>query len=169
MHLTSHQRVIRAVVAGVLMVGMVMSSSAPASAAPPISVDFTVFEPLSSEGGPTVGVVVDSDDFLNCLNGSVVTSMTTVTQTGPLTKFQGSKIVDCGGNNTLSLTFRAKASPCSSTDSGTWKITGGTGGFAGAKGHGGLVGTYKLDDGLGTSCDNSGIADRYTGKIKLAS
>ncbi len=49
-----------------------------------------------------------------------------------------------------------------------WKLIDGTGIFAGAKGHGRIVGTYTHGDGTGTFCDNDGIVDHYTGKIKLA-
>lgn len=167
MSLTAHQRFSRAVVAAGLMVGMVAAEVAPASAAPPTSVDFTVNESLPV-GSPGDLVISDID---GCPAGvdSVVTSATTQTDTGPLTTFRGTKIVDCGEGDSFSLTFRATSSACSSTDSGTWKLTGGTGIFAGAKGHGSLIGTYTLLDGAGTFCDNDGINDRYTGKIKLAS
>lgn len=167
MYFAAHQRFIRAVVAGLLMVGMISVGAAPASAAPPTSVDFTVNEslPLGSDGD------LVSRNNLDCpiSVGSVDTLTVTVTETGPLTHFRGTKVVDCGGSDSFTLTFRATSSACSSTDSGRWKVIGGTGIFAGAKGHGSLVGTYTLGEGPGTFCDNDGIDDHYTGKIKLAS
>ena len=91
-----------------------------------------------------------------------------MTTTGPLTNFSGTKVFDCGAGNSFTLKYRATTSDCRSTDSGNWKLIGGTGIFADAKGHGRLVGTHTLGDGTGTFCDNDGIDDHYTGKIKLA-
>ena len=57
---------------------------------------------------------------------------------------------------------------CSTTDSGNWKVVGGTGIFSSAKGNGSLVGTYFTNDGRPPSaCDNDGINDRYVGRLKL--
>lgn len=165
MHLTHGHRFGRALVVGSILVGMVALAT-PAWAAPPIAVDFTVSEALPVGAA---GDLIDSD-VPGCAPalGSVATTSATRTDTGPLTRFEGTKVIDCGGGNSFTLTFRATASGCSSTDSGIWKLVGGTGIFLGAKGHGSLVGTYTLGGGPGTFCDNDGIDDHYTGKIKLA-
>jgi len=153
----------KALLAGALVVGTASVGST-ASAAPPTAVDFTVSEtlPLAAPG------VMIASDVPGCPNATVATSPTSATTSGPVTRFTGTKDFDCGGGNSFTLTYRASVRGCATTDSGRWKITGGTGVFAGAKGSGALVGTYwTTGGGPGDACVNDGIDDRYTGKIKL--
>lgn len=166
MRFRTTQRFLRALVVAATAVGTMAAGAAPATAAPPTAVDFTVDEslPLGTPGD------LISSDVPGCAAGAATVATPTATRTdsGPIAQFQGTKIFDCGGGNTFTLTFRVASSECSETDSGTWKLVGGTGVFAGAKGHGSLVGTYTLGAGIGTFCDNDGILDHYTGKLKLA-
>ncbi len=164
MRFTTKQRLIRAFVASTIMFGII-SVAAPTSAAPPVSVDFTVHEtlPLASPGDLLISNIPNCPAAL----GSVISSPVTVTTTGPRTHFSGTKVFDCGNGNSFTLEYRASTSECRSTDRGKWKLIDGSGIFAGAKGHGRIVGTYTLGDGTGTFCDNDGIDDHYTGRIKL--
>lgn len=149
----------------VAVVGGSILVAGPASAESPEAVDFTVSE--TKAGGP--GTLIESDIEGCSTLATVETLDPSVTTTGAVITFAGTKIVDCGEGNTFTLTFRARVTGCSSTDFGTWRLVDGTGSFAGAKGQGQLLGTYTYEDGPGTQCENDGIDDRYTGKIKLAS
>lgn len=158
-------KILWTIVAGALLAAVVaIAAPASASASPPIAVDFTVHEALPIDG--TRGVMMISD-VAGCGIGSTVDSTGTATFAGPVTIFEGTKVFNCDGDDTFTLTYRARVRGCSATDSGTWKIVDGTGLFAGAKGHGRLVGSYTFEGGTGDACTNDGIDDRYTGKIKL--
>lgn len=135
---------------------------APAVAAAPASVDFTVRETLpASPTNELIGTIP------GCASPTVTTVDASLSQAGPFTVFQGTKVFDCGDEDTFSLTYRAAAFACSSHDWGTWRVVGGTGSFDGVRGSGLLVGTYRLGDGPGTFCEADGIDDRYIGRIKL--
>jgi hypothetical protein len=156
-------RILRALAAAAILTGAVAMTS-PVSAAPPTAVDFTVRESLPAG---TPGVMISSD-IAGCATATVATIDASRVDKGPITTFRGTKVIDCGGGDTFSLTFRARVRGCSPTDHGTWKVIAGTGAFSGAKGHGQLVGSYRYDGGAGTSCLTDGIDDHYTGRLKLA-
>jgi hypothetical protein len=138
--------------------GAMVLSGQPTVAAQ-VSVDFTVREILGTQGKIIQG------NLEGCAGATVWTVNPGKSQNGPITTFNGSKKIDCGGGNTLTLIFRAKTSECLPTDEGAWKVASGTGLFASAEGQGKLVGTYFLGDGPGTFCNMDGIDDRYTGKL----
>lgn len=137
----------------------------PASAAPPTRVDFTVSETLPIG---TPGVVTDSN-VPGCASGTVTTSDLEITERRSRTTFRGTKLVDCGGGDTFTMSFRATGVECRDTIRGRWRIVDGTGTFEDARGSGRLVGSYVGADGTpGDFCDNVGVDDRYTGRIRLA-
>lgn len=166
MGFTRNGKTKRAFVAAAVALGT-LATATPAAAAPPIAVDFTVSESLPV-GTPGDLIISDVPGCAAPAPASVTTLTAARTDSGPVVRFTGTKVFDCGGGNTFTLSFRAATSACEPTDSGTWKLINGTGSFEGAKGHGKLVGTYTLGGGPGTLCTNDGIDDRYTGRIKLA-
>ncbi len=138
----------------------------PASAAPPHGVDFTVSETLPIG---TPGVVTDSD-VPGGESGTVTTTEVDTIERGGRTVFVGTKIVDCGEGDTFTITFRAAGAECTATNSGRWTLVDGSGAFEDARGRGRLVGSYVAADGTpGDFCENAGVDDRYTGRIRLAS
>jgi hypothetical protein len=137
-----------------------MVLSAQPSLAAQVSVDFTVHEIPGTQGKIIQG------NLEGCAGGTVSTLNPGMTQNGPNATFNGTKLIDCGAGNTLTLIFRAKTSECLPTDEGAWKVASGTGLFASAEGQGKLVGTYFLGNGPGTYCNKDGIDDHYTGKLK---
>lgn len=157
-------RIFRALVAMAIVCG-VLSVASPASAAPPSAVDFTVSETLPIG---TPGTLIASD-IPGCASASVSTADVSVTETRRLTIFRGTKMLDCGAGDTLSLRFVAVVRGCSSTNFGVWRVTGGTGSFDDARGGGTLRGAYQFEGGPGTACENDGVDDRYTGRLRLAS
>lgn len=150
-------------VAGMLLAVGLVGTGAPAQAAPPTSVDFTVEEAL-----PVVTPGTFSGaDIPGCPSGTVDTTSATATPLGSKTRFSGTKVIDCGASGTITIEFRATSAPCWSEAVGRWKIVSGTGSYASAKGGGALIGSYTLGAGAGDFCTNDGIDDRYIGKIKL--
>lgn len=140
-----------------------VATPTPAEAAATVTrVDVTVAESLAV----TTGTVISDGglDGLGCFDADVETSDLTVIERRDRTTFVGTKSIQCD-EGTLTLAFRASVRGCSTTDRGVWRVTGGTGDFADARGGGRLVGTYT--GGAGTSCDNTGIDDNYTGIIVL--
>ena len=120
---------------------MLITAFAPAAnAAPPTSVDFTIQEvlPLSTPG-TLVGGSIPS-----CATPSVATPSAdlVVTTNGNTTRFAGTKIFTCASGDTFTVSFSARVKDCSMTDSGTWRLTAGTGAFVDASGSGQLMGTY---------------------------
>lgn len=152
---------LRALIIGVTALSMATSSQ-PAVAASQVAVDFTVHETLSVTTGSMI-----SSDIPGCATATVATIGPTVSTSGKYTSFTGTKVINCGSGNTINVRFRARTLRCEATDMGTWKVTRGTGTFAGAKGQGELVGAYTLGRGAGTFCEYDGINDHYTGKMKL--
>ena len=139
----------------------------PAVAAPQVSVDFTVQEKLGSAPGTVAPGKLKSSDISGCLSGTVATIGAKASVDGDSSIFTGTKVITCGSGDTLTLTYRARTSRCAAADSGTWKVTGGTGIFATAKGQGQLTGRFRLGTGAGTFCKSDGIDDHYTGKLQL--
>ena len=138
----------------------------PAAAAPPDLVDFTVREALPIG---TPGVVTDSN-VPGCDSGTVTTTAVDAIERNRRTTFVGTKIVDCGEGDTFTVAFRATGVECAATNSGRWTLVAGTGAFEDATGRGQLVGSYVAADGTpGNFCDNAGVDDQYTGRIRLAS
>ncbi len=124
-------------------------------------VDVTVAESLPLSGP---GEVIDDSglEAFGCLGADVDTTDVSSSTSGPITRFSGTKEFDCA-NGTLTITFRAAVVGCAANDVGSWRVVGGTDHFAGARGGGLLVGTYT--GGAGTSCDSTGIDDRYLGVV----
>jgi hypothetical protein len=125
-----------------------------------------------ADAGTTVSFIVDvpfggsetiiASSIPGCPSGTVTTTGE-VTFRGPIGRFFGTKVFDCGASGTFTLEYRASAFACSPTDSGTWKIRGGTGIYAGMSGVGHLTGTFYG----GEPCAPAGIVDAYTGTIRL--
>ena len=112
----------------------------------------------------------DSGSIPNCFEPTVATPVVSGSETANAFFFSGEKVFTCTGadaGNSFTISFDARARKCATTDSGSWQLIGGTGDFAGATGKGRLVGTYFGGD--GTACNNDGIFDRWTGKIRFAS
>ena len=144
------------------LVTMVVALAPPAGAAAPTRVDFTIAEalPVSTPGTLIAGSVP------NCTVTTVDTPTATATTVGSVTVFEGTKQVNCDEGHHFTMSFSARVAGCASFDTGTWRLEGGTGPFAGATGSGRLIGTYVGGD--GTACDSTGINDRYTGKIRFS-
>lgn len=153
----------RRALAALTMITGTLALAQPASAAPPVAVDFTVSEtlPLGTPGTLT------SSDIPGCPAATVTTFPELATTAGPVSRFVGTKVFDCGGGDTFTLRYDARVIGCAPTDDGRWNLLDGTGAFAGASGRGSLVGTYTLGDGPGDACSNDGIDDRYTGRIQF--
>lgn len=126
-------------------------------------VDFTVHETL-----PTVtqGKIVKGG-LDGCPSPVIRTTYGGGSQSHGAQVFNGSKKVDCGDGNTLTLAFRVSVSDCDRSNSGVWQVIRGTGIFAKAKGGGKLVGTYMLGKRRGDFCKADGLLDRYTGQLGL--
>jgi hypothetical protein len=145
--------------AGALACGAAISLSVVAEEAK--RVDFTVRETL-----PTVtqGKIVKGA-LDGCPSPVIRTTHGGSSQSHGAQVFNGSKKVDCGAGNTLTLAFRVSVSDCDGTNSGVWEVKRGTGIFAKAKGGGKLVGTYTLGNGRGSFCEADGLLDHYTGRL----
>ncbi len=129
----------------------------PTEAATTTWVDVTVEETLAV----TTGTVI-ADTGLGCAGGTVTTGPVTERTRGEVTRFSGTKEFDCGGGDTLSISFRVRVRGCADRAVGGWRVTGGTGSFEDARGGGFLVGTYTGGD----ACTATGIDDRYRGVIR---
>ena len=152
----------RVIAVGTAVAATVLGAAAlPADAATANRIDLTVAESLPI-GSPGSMIVDTGLEAFGCLGASVDTPTSSVSVSGPVSTFVGTKSFNCTGG-TLELSFRASTRDCSTTDRGTWRVTGGTGDFAGAHGGGRLIGTYT--GGAGTNCDNTGIDDRYIGVV----
>ncbi len=138
----------------------------PTEAATTTRIDVTVAEPLPPVTDPTdpgfpSGSIV-SDTGLNCVPGTVATTSVSSSTRGQVTRFSGTKEFDCGADGTLSISFRARVRGCAASNFGVWRVVGGTGSFADARGAGILVGTYTGGD----ACTATGVDDRYRGVIR---
>ena len=148
-----------AVLTAAVLAATLMVAAAPAGAAPPTAVDFTIEETLEvSEGFLKAG-----DSIPNCESPVVTTENFRLGGGGDVRTFAGDKVFTCASGDTFTLSFNARVRDCSATDSGSWRVTGGTGAFAGLRGNGRLVGTYVG----GNSCGPTGIDDNYTGRFFL--
>ncbi|HXJ64564.1 MAG TPA: hypothetical protein VNN79_12490 [Actinomycetota bacterium] len=130
--------------------------AAPALAAPGTRVAFVVDVPFSG----TETIVVSS--IPGCASGTVTTTGDAAFN-GPIGRFFGTKVFDCGSSGTFTLAYNANTFFCTPTDSGTWKIVEGTGDYAGMTGQGLLTGTFFGGD----SCGAEGVLDSYTGTLRL--
>ncbi len=144
------------------IVGASLAAAAPASAARPVGVDFTIAEtiPVSAPG------IMVSSNIPDCSTASVQTTSVNSRTIGAVTLFAGTKVIDCGSGDSITLNFRAIVIGCATTDFGGWRAVSGTGVFDGVRGRGLLIGTYQGGD--GTACTATGIDDRYIGRLHLA-
>jgi hypothetical protein len=138
-----------------------MVLSAQPSAAAQMLVDFTVHETNPNTQGEII-----QGQLEGCPEPTVWTLNPGSSQSGPIMSFNGSKKIDCGDGNSLTIAFKVRTSECRPTAEGAWKVASGTGLFASAEGQGKLVGTYTLGNGSGTFCNKDGINDHYTGKLQ---
>lgn len=143
--------------------GALLALSQPAAATQVLPVDFAVHETLPST---THGTLVGERPPEGCERAIVTTIRAGRSQRGDVVTFSGSKKLDCGSGDTLTIAFKVSVSGCGASNAGTWQVTRGTGRFASAQGQGKLVGTYTLGTGLGTSCNADGVNDRYTGQLR---
>jgi len=157
----ARRRRLAAVVAAGSVLTLVPATSTEASSV--VRVDVTVAEtlPLSVPGEVTADSGLEA---FGCLGADVETFPASVTTRGDVTRFTGTKDIECA-DGTLTISYRARVRGCATTDRGVWRVVGGTGDFAGARGGGRLVGTYT--GGAGNACDNTGIDDRYRGVIRI--
>lgn len=156
------ERAARAAAALVAVTSLGVASSV--EAAPPSPVDITIDEPF-----PTATGSVAAGAIPGCTTPSVETASIAVRSAGPWTRFVGTKVFTCVEGK-LEIAFSARRLGCAPTNSGRWRIVGATDGLAGAKGGGSLDGSYYgTGSGTGGLCDDLGILDRYTGRIKLPS
>jgi hypothetical protein len=157
---------IRRVAAVILTAGLSLAmTGSPASADRPTRVDFTVSEtlPLGTPGD------LSASDVPGCESGTVTTPDVDTYERGRRTTFTGTKLVDCGDGDSFTMWFAATGVECRETIRGFWVLVGGTGSFDGAWGAGRLTGDYvSATGGQGDFCDNAGVDDRYTGRIRLA-
>lgn len=149
-----------ATLAGTVTAGLAFV--APAAALPAV-VDVTVAEslPVSRPGQVVANSGLDCDT-----PNRVRTTSATRSDAGGIATFSGTKVFDCRGRDRLIVDFEVSVDvgSCADTAVGTWTVTGGRGTYAGAIGGGDLIGTYVDGD----ACTNSGIDDRYTGAVLLA-
>lgn len=132
------------------------------AAAAQVPVDFTVHETLPAL---SLGRIVRGS-LEHCAGATVKTTRAGGSEGGGVSTFNGSKKIDCGAGNTLTLAFKVQVAGCQKTNSGSWQVIRGTGVFASTRGQGRLVGTYTYRNGPGTFCKADGIDDRYTGKLQ---
>jgi len=124
----------------------------------------TVTIDVSGDLGAGGGIFTADGDAL-CPAGTT-TDVATVHSAGPVTTFRDLKTFTCADlSGTFTLSIVARVMDCAMNDYGTWRVVGGTGDYAGLRGHGLLVGTYY--GGAGNHCDADGIDDHLTGKVKL--
>lgn len=144
-----------------LALGMTLLLTPLSAAQQASSVDLTVHETFSRTRGEVV-----RGHFDGCERVSIRTLQSGKSQRGGVATFTGSKRIDCGSGDTITLAFKVKTSECSKTNTGTWQVTRGTGQFESARGQGKLVGTYTYGDETGTFCHADGVNDRYTGELQ---
>lgn len=134
----------------------------PATAAPPTTVSIVVTETAFVPVGGGEGLTGTFSSTGFCPGGTGV-SFTTVNSAGPIgatgvTKIDADKRLVCDdGSGALLVNLNVRLYPSGDTTA-KWKVTGGTVDYAGAKGHGDLVGVPIV---VGSS-----ITDTYTGKLK---
>lgn len=156
---------VRRLVVALLTATLALATFAPTtSAARRTAVSFTVNETLPIG---TPGTISDSD-LPECAAGTATTPTVDVYERRLATVFVGTKVLDCGDGNSLTLRFVAVGRECTATNRGVWHVAEGTGVFDGARGGGLLVGTYVGAGGEpGDFCNNTGVDDRYTGRIRF--
>lgn len=130
----------------------------PASASPGTQVAFVIDTPF--DGSPEMALV---SSVPGCPAATVITSPEGFAVTGNVARFSGTKELDCGSSGTFTLAYRAHTLVCSPTDSGTWKIVGGTGMYEGMTGQGKVSGTYYGAD----PCEHDGVIDAFAGTLRL--
>lgn len=147
---------------GLTLLGMIGAATLPAAKAAEIhALDVTVHETLPPSGGKVV-----RGRFDGCAAVVVRTIRSGGSTWGDVKTYNGTKKVDCGSGNSLSISFKVTVAGCSTTSSGSWQVRRGTGRFASAEGGGKLVGTYTYQNGPGTWCQADGINDRYVGELR---
>lgn len=151
-----------AVASALLTAVVAVGSAAPTQAAERNVIDITVAETLPVDEPGEVVSDLGLEAF-GCLGAEVSTTPGRVVTRGTVTRFTGTKDIACT-NGTLTLRYRAWVVGCASSDFGRWRVTGGTGDFADARGRGFLVGSYT--GGAENACDNTGIDDNYTGIVR---
>lgn len=130
--------------------------------AAPVAVDATISETLpATTGSLTAGSIP------GCATPVVTTTSGATSSFGATTVFRGEKSFDCGGGDGFTLRFVAAVTGCAANDGGLWRVTGGTGTFAGVRGRGVLVGSYTLGGVPADACSADGIDDRYLGVLRL--
>ena len=142
-----------------LMMGSLLLAAAPAGAAPPQAVDFTIEETISPL---TTGTLV-TGSIPGCDDPTVFTENVRVGGGGSVQTFAGDKRFECANGDSFTLSFAARAVGCAATDAGSWRVVSATGGLTGLRGSGSLVGTYVGGD----ACGSTGILDNYTGRFFL--
>lgn len=102
-----------------------------------------------------------------CEAGATVSTDGGAAFSGPIARFFGTKVFDCGASGTFTLAYNEHTFACMPTDSGAWKIVGGTGSHAGMTGQGRLTGTFYGPEVV--DCGPAeGVLDSHTGSLKLA-
>ena len=141
------------------LVFLLAISVSPVFAAPPLPVHIEVDEtfglntpePFTASGPAVVAGLI-------CATGMV--EDVTVTSNSPSGPFQIIKVLkrfDCG-DGTFDLKMVVKLNLATQNTTARWRILGGTGGYAGLKGHGSLIGI--------TNDPDPGIFDTYDGVVK---
>lgn len=137
--------------------GLVTAGQSGTAGAAPTTVDFTIRETLPPGNGTLVAGSVPG-----CSNLDVFNESGSATFAGPVSVFEGTKRFQCDEGD-FTIRYRAIVIGCAATDSGVWRVIGGTGDFAGSRGGGLLEGTYDTGD----ACTATGIDDRYQGILNL--
>lgn len=147
----------------VLFVATVVGLSPAIAEARPTFIDVTIRETVPLTSGALV-----AGSIPGCAGPSVDTGPVTVTERPRRRAFAGSKTINCADGSTISLDFRVSRRGCADTNFGRWRVTGGTGAFADARGGGRLIGSYTDNaPGGDPTCGDDLIDDRYIGRIRL--
>lgn len=154
---TSRRWLIATAIAILATVGL--AAPAAAGGAPP-TVERVTITAVDTFGEPVGTFTADGDAI--CESGTVaLVGDTTVTERPRMLTFDLVKRFTCDdGSGSFDVHIQARWSPCEPTDQGLWTIVAGTGVYAGASGHGRLVGTY-----FPAACAESGIVDVLTGVV----
>ncbi len=141
--------------ASVITAALLMVLAPAVLAAPPVGATIDVTAELGADGTFTaVSAVL-------CASGTT-SDVATASGNAKQRIFHDLKTFTCSDSSgTFTLRITAKVKYCDPTDHGTWSVVGGTGDYAGLRGHGRLVGTYDTGD----SCTATSIVDHLTGML----
>jgi hypothetical protein len=144
------------------MLAIVLIPATTAEASPPLGVEITVQETISTTipggGGPFVATGPAVDAGVMCPSGATINTALTTSGSGTVVNLGVEKLFTCDdGSGTFVVKMRVSLNTETGFTSARWNAKRGTGDYANLHGSGGLEGTPT---GPGT------IEDFYFGKLK---